>query len=42
MAPNKASDARFVLEKLAALRGMAPEEMAALTVKNAMTVYGLG
>ena len=42
MASNEMSDVRFVLEKLAALRGMTPEEMAALTVKNAMTVYGLG
>ena len=37
---NEPANVRFVLEKLAELRGMAPEEMAALTMKNAMTVYG--
>lgn len=39
---NEPANVRFVLEKLATLRGMTPEEMAALTVKNTMTIYGVG
>ena len=36
---NEPTNVRFVCEKIAALRGMDPEELAAQTTRNAMTVY---